>query len=858
MIERLFVCWLARGHCLLEGAPGLAKTLAAETVATHPRRHLRPPPVHPRPRARRPRRHPHLPSVAGGVRRRARPGLRQRRARRRDQPRPAKVQSALLEVMAERHVSIGGVTHPVPDPFLVLATQNPIESEGVYPLPEAQRDRFLMKVLVDYPTPREEGEIVRRMSVDPPAAARVLDAEQLHRAASAPPTTSSSTTRSLDYAVRLVLATREPERARPRRPRGRSSPTAPAPAPPSAWSPPAAALALMRGRDLRPARRTSTTSPATCCATACCCRYEAMADGVDAEQVVERIVATVAAPARRPEPGRWHAGRGRGRSASADASRARPAAGLAPAASNAPPPRADRHRKLDGLLHGDHLGSCPAPAARPATGGAYQPGDDVRRIDWNLTARSNATHVRDTIAERELETWFVVDGSASLDFGTARCEKRDLALAAARRVRVPHRRSGNRVGARRVRRRRRERAPAAGRAATRCSALLHRLDSAARASAGAGVAGRRAAPRAAHRATGAAWSSSSPTCSTPSDWAARAARARGPPRVVVVPDHRPPRGRAAAGRRAHAGRPRDRRRHEVQTANRRPASVRRRRRRATAGSPRPRPRCGAGHLVLSPTATGCSTSSGSPSLAEAPPMTFLAPSRLWLLLGRRARRRLRRPPAPPAALRRPLHQRRPARLGAPPSARLAPPRRRRRGRPRPGRAGRRPRPPGPPSRSPRSRRRDARRRRLGSMEATDVSPTRVAGGRRRRREVRRRGAGGFDVGLVAFDRRPRCWPPRGPTAPRCSPRSKRSARGRARPPADALHHCGRRHHRQPQRRRQRGHGGGRLGRLGVRHGLGAEPARLDRAAVGWRGHRRHTGAGGRPKQLGRSRGRASR
>ena len=66
---------------------------------------------------------------------------------------PAKVQSALLEVMAERQVSIGGVTHPLPDPFLVLATQNPIESEGVYPLPEAQRDRFLMKVLVDYPSP---------------------------------------------------------------------------------------------------------------------------------------------------------------------------------------------------------------------------------------------------------------------------------------------------------------------------------------------------------------------------------------------------------------------------------------------------------------------------------------------------------------------------------------------------------------------------------------------------------------------------------------------------------------------------------------------------------------------------------
>ena len=80
---------------------------------------------------------------------------------------PAKVQSALLEVMAERHVSIGGKTYPMPDPFLVMATQNPIESEGVYPLPEAQRDRFLFKILVDYPSVEEEREIVYRMGVDP-------------------------------------------------------------------------------------------------------------------------------------------------------------------------------------------------------------------------------------------------------------------------------------------------------------------------------------------------------------------------------------------------------------------------------------------------------------------------------------------------------------------------------------------------------------------------------------------------------------------------------------------------------------------------------------------------------------------
>src|SRR3954468_24761952 len=160
VIERMLVCLLARGHCLLEGVPGLAKTLAVETLS----------------------------DVIGGtfIRIQFTPdlvpsdlvGTRIYRASTETfdielgpvfanfvladeiNRAPAKVQSALLEVMAERQVSIGGHTHKVPDPFLVLATQNPIESEGVYPLPEAQRDRFLMKILVDYPTANEEVEIV--------------------------------------------------------------------------------------------------------------------------------------------------------------------------------------------------------------------------------------------------------------------------------------------------------------------------------------------------------------------------------------------------------------------------------------------------------------------------------------------------------------------------------------------------------------------------------------------------------------------------------------------------------------------------------------------------------------------------
>src|ERR1700744_151181 len=88
-------------------------------------------------------------------------------------------------------------------------------------------------------------------------------------------------------------------------------------------------------------------------------------------------------------------------------------------------------RKLDGVLHGDHLGLIPGPGSEPGESREYQPGDDVRRMDWAVTARTNHPHVRQMIADRELETWLVVDLSASLDFGTTVCEKRDLAVAAA-------------------------------------------------------------------------------------------------------------------------------------------------------------------------------------------------------------------------------------------------------------------------------------------------------------------------------------------------------------------------------------------------------------------------------------------
>jgi MoxR-like ATPase len=206
---------------------------------------------------------------------------------------PAKVQSALLEVMAERQVSLAGKTFPLPKPFVVIATQNPIESEGVYPLPEAQRDRFLMKVNVAYPGAHDELQILQRMSVDPPKATRVLDPGQLialQRAA------GEVTVHELvaDYIVRLVMATREPEQYRLADLRGvieiGASPRATLGLVSSAR-----ALALIRGRDyvlpddIRDVARDVMSHRVVL-------TFDALADGVDAIQVVDSVLAAVPPP----------------------------------------------------------------------------------------------------------------------------------------------------------------------------------------------------------------------------------------------------------------------------------------------------------------------------------------------------------------------------------------------------------------------------------------------------------------------------------------------------------------------------------------------------------------------------------
>ena len=210
LLERLLVALLANGHVLLEGVPGLAKTLAIKTLADAVdgsfKRIQFTPDLVPADligtRVFRPDRS-EFDTERGPIFANFVLADEINRA-------PAKVQSALLEVMQERQVTIGLDTFTVPRPFLVLATQNPIESEGTYPLPEAQVDRFMMKVLVGYPTAAEEAEVVARSLRPTAAISHVLNAATLAelQAVAADVFVDRAI---IDYAVRLTNATRHPE-----------------------------------------------------------------------------------------------------------------------------------------------------------------------------------------------------------------------------------------------------------------------------------------------------------------------------------------------------------------------------------------------------------------------------------------------------------------------------------------------------------------------------------------------------------------------------------------------------------------------------------------------------------------------
>ncbi len=293
MVEQLMVSLLARGHCLVEGVPGVAKTLAVRTLADvvggeFARIQFTPDLV---------------PSDIVGTRI-YRPSKESfdvevgpvfvnfvladeiNRA-------PAKVQSAMLELMAEHQVSIGGHTFALPDPFIVIATQNPIESEGVYPLPEAQRDRFLFKVDVGHPRGREEFEILRRMSVDPPSARRVLGPDQVRDLQVAADAVFVHNLVA-EYIVRIVLATRSPLEfhlpelvgvveigASPRATLGLAAA--------------ARAVAVIHGRNYVLPQDIAAMARDVM-AHRLVLSFDAVADGVDPRAVVDRVVSTIPQP----------------------------------------------------------------------------------------------------------------------------------------------------------------------------------------------------------------------------------------------------------------------------------------------------------------------------------------------------------------------------------------------------------------------------------------------------------------------------------------------------------------------------------------------------------------------------------
>ena len=289
MLERLLVALLAGGHVLLEGVPGLAKTLTVKTLA----------------------------SVLGGSFRRVQftpdlvpSDLVGTRVYRPDTGRfdtelgpvfgnflladeinraPAKVQSALLEVMQERQVTIGGETHPLPSPFLVMATQNPIESEGTYPLPEAQIDRFMLKVVIGYPEHDEELTIVQRQLVAQPELRQALSLEDL-KALQRAVFEVYVDPALVSYAVALATATREPAApiaayiAYGASPRG-----------PISLVQAARALALVRGRDYVLAEDLSALVK-DALRHRLVLTYQALAEEVSPDSILDEVLAAVPVP----------------------------------------------------------------------------------------------------------------------------------------------------------------------------------------------------------------------------------------------------------------------------------------------------------------------------------------------------------------------------------------------------------------------------------------------------------------------------------------------------------------------------------------------------------------------------------
>ena len=295
-LERVMIAMLAQGHLLVEGVPGLAKTLTIKTLANTVRGQFK-----------RIQFTPDLvPSDIVGTRiynqktgdfsTSLGPVFTNLLLADEINRAPAKVQSALLEVMQERQVTIAGETHRVPSPFLVMATQNPIETEGTYPLPEAQVDRFMMKVLVDYPTDEEEFVIVQRVtgprvSANPVAStAQLAKLQETCRRVYVDPSL-------IQYAVKLVSATRTPEK-HGLKDLGRFITYGASPRATINLTEASRALAMLRGRTYVLPEDMSDLVPDVF-RHRVVLSYEALSEGLTADAIIGKIMARIVAP---PKP----------------------------------------------------------------------------------------------------------------------------------------------------------------------------------------------------------------------------------------------------------------------------------------------------------------------------------------------------------------------------------------------------------------------------------------------------------------------------------------------------------------------------------------------------------------------------
>jgi MoxR-like ATPase len=292
-LERVLVAVLAQGHLLVEGVPGLAKTLTVKTLAATIRGSFR-----------RIQFTPDLvPADLVGTRiynqksgefaTSLGPVFTNLLLADEINRAPAKVQSALLEVMQEHQVTIAGETHKVPEPFLVMATQNPIETEGTYALPEAQVDRFMMKVLVGYPSEEEEFVIVERVTGAQYSSAPVANTDEL-RKLQAECRKVYVEPALIQYAVRLANATRDPERFGLKN-MGSYLTYGASPRASIHVIEGARALAMLRGRDYALPEDVADLVPDVF-RHRLVLSYEALAEGLAPDQIIQRIMQNVRAP----------------------------------------------------------------------------------------------------------------------------------------------------------------------------------------------------------------------------------------------------------------------------------------------------------------------------------------------------------------------------------------------------------------------------------------------------------------------------------------------------------------------------------------------------------------------------------